>query len=354
LHKDILILLSLTGSKPTYFRKDDLVEAMLTGLRAVAEPTRLRLLLLCAEAELTVSDLVGILGQSQPRVSRHLKLLCDAGLLDRFREGAYAFYRLARRGAGAELARALLRLVPEDDPVVALDHERLEALKRERAASAAAFFRANAPQWDKIRSLYVAEPEVETALIALLPADGIGDFLDVGTGTGRMLELFGPRVEHAVGVDLSREMLAVARVNLERAGLRNCSLRQGDMYQLPLPSETFEAAVFHQVLHYAEDPRRALHEAARVLKPGGRLAIVDFAPHDVEALRAEQAHRRLGFADEEMLQWCEEAGFDPGPIAHLPGEPLTVTLWSARRRLAVPQQRRAVDAVGDLGERVSP
>jgi ubiquinone/menaquinone biosynthesis C-methylase UbiE/DNA-binding transcriptional ArsR family regulator len=329
------------------------VEAVLVGLRAVAEPTRLRLLLLCAEAELTVSDLVGILGQSQPRVSRHLKLLCDAGVLDRVREGAFAFYHLARRGPGAELARALLRLLPADDPVAALDHERLEALKRKRATAAADFFRANAPQWDKIRSLYVAEREVEAALIALLPADGIGDFLDVGTGTGRMLELFGPRVEHAVGIDLSREMLAVARVNLGRAGLRNCSLRQGDMYQLPLPSESFDAAVFHQVLHYAEDPRRALREAARVLKPGGRLAIVDFAPHEVEALRTEQAHRRLGFADEEVVQWCEEAGFDPGTIAHLPGEPLTVTLWSARRRLAVPRRRQAIGAIDDLGERVA-
>ena len=197
------------------------MDSVLAGLRAVAEPTRLRLVLLCAEAELTVSDIVGILGQSQPRVSRHLKLLCDAGVLDRFREGAFAFYRLARRGAGADLGRALLRLLSKDDPVAELDHQRLEALKRERAAAAAAFFRANAPQWDKIRSLYVGDREVEAALVALLPTEGIDDLLDVGTGTGRMLELFGPRVEHAVGVDLSREMLSVARVNLERAGLRN-------------------------------------------------------------------------------------------------------------------------------------
>ena len=329
------------------------MDSVLTGLRAVAEPTRLRLVLLCAEAELTVSELVGILGQSQPRVSRHLKLLCDAGLLDRFREGAFAFYRLARRGDGADLARALLRLLRQDDRVAALDHERLEALKRERAAAAAAFFRANAPQWDKIRSLYVADREVEAALIALLPTDGVDDLLDVGTGTGRMLELFGPRVQHGVGVDLSREMLAVARANMERAGLRNCSLRQGDMYQLPLASESFDAAVFHQVLHYAEDPPRALREAARVLKPGARLAIVDFAPHEVEVLRAEQAHRRLGFADGEMLQWCEDAGFDPGTIAHLPGDPLTVTLWSARRRLSMPRERPAGETTGDLGERAA-
>ncbi len=329
------------------------MDSVLAGLRAVAEPTRLRLVLLCAEAELTVSDLVGILGQSQPRVSRHLKLLCEAGVLDRFREGAFAFYRLARRGAGADLGRALLRLLSTNDPVAALDHQRLDTLKRERAAAAAAFFRANAPQWDKIRSLYVADREVEAALVALLPTEGIDDLVDVGTGTGRMLELFGPRIEHAVGVDLSREMLAVARVNLERAGLRNCSLRQGDMYQLPLAGESFDAAVFHQVLHYAEDPRRALREAARVLKPGARLVIVDFAPHEVEALRTEQAHRRLGFADEEMLQWCEEAGSDPGPSAHLPGEPLTVTQWTARRRLALPQQRGAAETTGDLGERMA-
>jgi len=314
------------------------MEHLVAELRAVAEPTRLRLLLLCAQGELTVGELVGILGQSQPRVSRHLKLLCDAGLLDRFKEGSFVLYRLARRGPGVALARALLGLVPETDPVMSLDRARLEALKRQRAEIASAYFRANAPQWDKIRSLYVAEPEVEAALLSLLSPDGIGDFLDVGTGTGRMLELFGPRAEHAVGVDLSREMLAVARVNLERAGLRNCSLRQGDMYQLPLANETFDAAVFHQVLHYAEDPARALQEAGRVLKPGGRLAIVDFAPHDIEALRAEQAHRRLGFADEEVVQWCTEAGFDLGPIAHLPGQPLTVTLWSARRRPAPARQ----------------
>lgn len=331
------------------------MDLVLAGLRAAAEPTRLRLLLLCAQGELSVGELVGILGQSQPRVSRHLKLLCDAGLLDRFRDGAFVFYRPARRGPGAELARLLLGMIPETDPVAALDRERLAALKRARAEAASAYFRANAERWGRIRSLYVAEREVEAALTALLPAEGIADFLDVGTGTGRMLELFGPRVEHAVGVDLSREMLAVARANLERAGLGNCSLRQGDMYQLPLPSEIFDAAVFHQVLHYAEDPARAIREAGRVLKPGGRLVIVDFAPHELESLRTEHAHRRLGFADDEVVQWCEEASFDPGPIAHLPGEPLTVTLWSARRRLAVARGSRADATPSRAGsERVSP
>jgi len=319
------------------------MDQVLIGLRAAAEPSRLRLLQLCAEGELTVSDLVGVLGQSQPRVSRHLRLLCEAGLLDRFRDGTFVFYRLARRGAGAKLARAVLEMVP-DAPLLALDRQRLDALRRERADAASAYFRRNAAQWDRIRSLYVDEREVEAALLALLPEQGIGDLLDVGTGTGRMLELFAPRVEHALGVDLSREMLAVARVNLERAGLRNCSLRQGDMYRLPLADESFDAAIFHQVLHYAADPVRAIREAARVLQPGGRLVIVDFAPHEVEALRSDAAHLRLGFADDEVVQWCVDAGFDPGVVVHLPGSPLTVTLWSARRRLALPSARRVTSA----------
>jgi len=315
------------------------VQELLAGLRAAAEPTRLRLLVLCAEGELTVSELTEILGQSQPRVSRHLKLLCDAGLLDRFREGSWVFYRLAER---ADLGRRLLELLPPSDPALALDRERLAQIKRQRAAQASDYFRANAAQWDRIRSLYVDEQEVEAALLKLLPEAGVRDLIDIGTGTGRMLEIFGPRVERALGVDLSREMLAVARVNLERANLRNCSIRQADMYQLPLPGGAVDAAVIHQVLHYAERPADAVAEAARVLRPGGRLVIVDFAPHQLEFLRDEHAHRRLGFADAEITQWCRAAGLEPEPVRRLPGDPLTVSLWTARRRAAAeaPAARR--------------
>jgi ubiquinone/menaquinone biosynthesis C-methylase UbiE/DNA-binding transcriptional ArsR family regulator len=309
------------------------MEELLAGLRAAAEPTRLRLLVLCAEGELTVSELTDILGQSQPRVSRHLKLLCDAGLLDRFREGSWVFYRLAETGA---LARRLLEMLPEEDPVLALDRERLLQIKRQRAEQAAAYFGVNAAQWDRIRSLYVDEKEVEAALLKLLPAEGLRDLLDIGTGTGRMLEVFGPHVAHATGIDLSREMLAVARVNLERAQLRHCAIRQGDMYQLPLAGASFDAVVIHQVLHYAERPAQVVAEAARVLRPGGRLLIVDFAPHDLEFLRREHAHRRLGFADAEMAQWCSAAGLESAPVRHLPGNPLTVSLWAAERRVAEP------------------
>ncbi|HZH28144.1 MAG TPA: metalloregulator ArsR/SmtB family transcription factor [Azospirillaceae bacterium] len=306
------------------------MDFLLAALKAAAEPTRLRLLALCAHGELTVSELTQILGQSQPRVSRHLKLLLDAGLLHRFREGTWAFFRVAENGPSAELARTLIDMIPSDDPALMLDLERLEAIKRARAEAAAAYFSENAMRWHSIRSLHVPEPEVERALEALLPA-GTGDLLDIGTGTGRMLELFGSRVGRAVGIDTSREMLAVARANLERAGLRHCQVRQADMYQLPFTSQSFDAVLIHQVLHYAETPADAVAEAARVLRPGGRLLLVDFGRHDLESLRTEHAHRRLGFDEPEVAGWLRQAGLQPGPAVRLPGDPLTVIIWPADR-----------------------
>src|SRR6059058_4933023 len=211
------------------------MDDLLAALRAVAETTRLRLLALCARGELTVSELAQILGQSQPRVSRHLKLLCDAGLLDRFREGSWVFYRLSSGTAASGLGRQLVGACGDADRTIALDLQRLAAIKRQRAELAAAYFRENAAQWDKIRSLYIDEREVEAALGDIIAAAGPADLLDIGTGTGRMLEVLGPQVGHALGIDQSREMLAVARVNLERAGLANSRVRLGDMYHLPLP-----------------------------------------------------------------------------------------------------------------------
>src|SRR6266852_5495746 len=204
---------------------------LLAALRAVAETTRLRLLVLCAGGELTVSELAQILGQSQPRVSRHLKLLCEAGLLDRFREGSWVFYRLRGGGPAGALARQLVAACGETDPTIALDLQRLSAIKRQRADLARAYFRDNAPQWHRIRSLYVDECEVEAALVEIVDAAQPRDLLDIGTGTGRMLEILASRAERALGIDQSREMLAVARVNLERVGRENSSVRLGDMYQ---------------------------------------------------------------------------------------------------------------------------
>lgn len=307
------------------------MDVLLSGLRASAEPSRLRLLTLCAHGELTVSELVQIIGQSQPRVSRHLKLLCEAGLLDRFREGTWAFYRLAERGSCAALGRMIVDLIPVDDATLALDLQRLEAVKRANADRAAEYFRRNAEEWDKIRSLHIAENKVEAALQSLLSGSEISDFLDIGTGTGRILELFGPRVERGVGIDLSRAMLSVARANLQHANLRNCQVRQGDMYQLPFPGASFDAVVIHQVLHFAEDPAEVIAEAARALRPGGRMVVVDFAPHDLETLRTEHAHRRLGFRDDEVARWFRSAGLVPGKPVQLDGDPLTVSLWPATR-----------------------
>jgi len=308
-----------------------LMQDLLTALKAAAEPTRLRLLALCAHADLTVSDLTRILGQSQPRISRHLKLLSEAGLLDRMREGNWVYYRLARRGVGAELGRTLVDALPQDDAQINLDLERLDAIKRARAAKAEAYFRRNAAKWDEIRSLYVAEEKVEQVLMGLLSGSRVGDLLDVGTGTGRILELLAPQAEHAIGLDMSREMLAVARANLDKAGLRNCELRQGDMYQLPLPPRSVDAVTFHQVLHFGETPAAAIAEAARVLRPGGRLLVADFAAHAVEDLRDTHAHRWLGFRDGDVRDWFLAAGLEPGEPVTLPGDPLTVVVWPAEQ-----------------------
>jgi len=300
---------------------------LLTSLRAAAEPTRLRILALCARTELTVSELMRILGQSQPRVSRHLKLLVEAGLLERFQEGSWVFHRAAREGLGARVLMHLADLTPAKDPVITRDGEQLDEIKRERAGAAADYFRANAAVWDQLRALHVDESEVENTILSLLPEDGLDDFLDVGTGTGRMLQLAASRIGQGIGIDASRDMLAVARTNLDKPGTGHCHVRQSDMYQMALPAKSFDAAVIHQVLHFADDPARAIAETARVLRPGGLMLVVDFAPHDLEELRDKHEHRRLGFTDAEVSGWFNQAGVETRRISHLQGKPLTVTLW---------------------------
>ena len=304
-------------------------DSLLVGLRAAGEPTRLRLLALCSLGELTVTELVNILGQSQPRVSRHLKLMVDAGLLDRFREGTWAFYRLGRDGGGADLARILAALIDEDDPVIAADLARLEEVKEIRQQRADAYFRAQAPVWNEVRALYVPEAEVERAMLGLFAGRSIGDLLDVGTGTGRALELMAGSVERAVGIDLNREMLAVARARIEELGLTHCQVRHGDVYRLPFAAASFDAVTVNQVLHFVDDPAAVLRETARVMRPGARVVVVDFAPHDIEDLRENHAHRRLGFSDGEVEGWFRAAGLVPGAGETLPGDPLTVRIWAA-------------------------
>ncbi|MCR9214024.1 MAG: metalloregulator ArsR/SmtB family transcription factor [Proteobacteria bacterium] len=307
------------------------MENLLQGLRAAGEETRLRLLVLCGHSELTVSELTQILGQSQPRVSRHLKLLCDAGLLDRYQEGSWVFYRLSGKSNAALLGRTLVDLVPESDPVVSRDLQRLEAVKKTRVIAAEQYFRENAAHWRQIRSLHVPEKEVENSLKQLFKGRDIVDFLDIGTGTGRMLELFGPEVEHAIGVDSSREMLSFARTAIEDAGLRNCQVRLADMYNLPFANQSQDAIIIHQVLHYADTPEKAIEEAARLLRKNGLLAIVDFAPHTIENLRTEHAHRQMGFSKNDISDYCRRAGLNPREVSILAGDPLTVNIWTATR-----------------------
>jgi ubiquinone/menaquinone biosynthesis C-methylase UbiE/DNA-binding transcriptional ArsR family regulator len=323
-------------------------DALNAALKAAGEATRLRVLALVAEAELTVSDLTDILRQSQPRISRHLKLLVEAGLVDRYREGAWAFFRLAEGGGSAELARALVARLDPTDPIVVRDRERLSAVRRARADAAQAYFRAHAAQWDRIRKLHVTDEAVEAAIGDALADKPFRSLLDLGTGTGRILELFGPHIERGLGIDLSLDMLHLARARLERAGLRHCSVRQGDIYDLPVPAGSFDVVVIHQVLHYLEDGGRAIREAARVLAPSGRLVVVDFAPHDLEFLREEHAHRRLGFADEAVAQWMAAAGLDVASHRSLPPDPgsdgkIAVSIWLGRDpRILMAKAKREV------------
>ncbi|MCZ7658067.1 MAG: metalloregulator ArsR/SmtB family transcription factor [Xanthobacteraceae bacterium] len=310
-------------------------EALNAALRAAGEDTRLRILALVAEAELTVTDLTEILGQSQPRISRHLKLMAEAGLLDRFREGSWAFFRLAEQDALAAIARSLVTHLDPTDPVLLRDRHRLAQVRGARAAAAQAYFRRHAAEWDRIRRLHVADEAVEAAMREALADRPIRSLLDLGTGTGRVLEVFGPQIERGLGIDMSLDMLLVARDRLERAGLRHCSVRQGDIYELNVPEGSFDVVVIHQVLHFLDDGARAIRAAARALRPQGRLLVVDFAPHDLEFLREEHAHRRLGFAPETVSQWMSAAGLAVEGHRTLAPEPgsegtIAVSLWLGR------------------------
>jgi ArsR family transcriptional regulator len=311
--------------------------SLVAALKAAAEPTRLRILLLLKAGELNVKDLTEILGQSQPRISRHLKLLSEAGLVERFRDGSWVYFHISDRTEGGRLTLRLLDAVAATDPVVIRDRERADAMKGAREAAAQAYFGMHAAEWDRLRVLHVADVDVEAAILETLGRGPFKLLLDLGTGTGRILELLADRYERGLGFDVNQSMLAMARAKLSAAGLHHAQVRHGDLYHVPVADGVADAVVMHQVLHFLSEPHIAIKEAARALAPGGRLLIVDFAPHDLEFLREEHAHERLGFAREQVNAWIGEAGLKPMSHADLApchggtGKQLTVSIWLAER-----------------------
>ena len=314
------------------------VDLLVSQLKAAGDESRIRLLALLRQGERTVKEMTEILGQSQPRISRHLKVLSEAGLVARSPEGSWVYYRLADEDVGQNVATGILGGLSVADTRLARDNERLAGLKRRNREAAERYFTEHAGHWDAIRSLHVPERQVEAAILARAGEGPFRAMLDIGTGTGRMLELFASRYERALGVDLSPAMLAVARSNLERAAIDHARVRLGDAMSLPVVRDSFDLVIIHQVLHFLDDPARAIAEAGGTLAPGGRLLIVDFAPHQLEELRQSHAHRRLGFGRAQMGHWISAAGLKLGAAEDLAPKMgsggLTVTIWSAVDRRA--------------------
>ena len=327
------------------------LESLLAGLRAAGEQTRLRILALCARGEWSVSELTKILGQSQPRVSRHLKLMVEAGLLERLPEGAQVYFRISDQASASKLAQALVSLIPESDSSLQRDLSQLQQVREARTQRAQDYFQKVAKSWETIRSMHVPQQQLEDALLEVVGSEPVGDLLDIGTGTGRMLEIFADRVTRGVGVDLSSGMLAVARTNIDRTGLTHMHARQGDMYHLPIDEESIDLAILHLVLHYSDDPTEVIREASRVLRTDGRLIVVDFAAHSEEYLRSEFEHRRLGFSDDEIYQYLVAAEISElEDTRQLVGDPLTVKIWMARKTdnlLAIRSRRKFVTTAGN-------
>lgn len=308
------------------------------AFRALADPTRLRIMRLVAAMELAVGEIAQVLGQSQPRVSRHIAILCDAGLAERRREGSWIFLRATAESGGDFCAGAarLLAIAESTDPefgaLCEADRHKLAAIRSSRESQAQDYFAQHADTWDELRRLHSPDEFVERALAGALAGEPLGTVLDIGTGTGRMVELFAASAKRIVALDKSPAMLRVARARLQHLGSDRIEMIQGDFINLPLSAAAIDTVLFHQVLHFAHDPAAVLREAARVIRPGGRVAIVDFAAHQREELRARHAHARLGFADQQMAGLLDQAGFSASePLALDEGE-LVIKIWVGKRR----------------------
>jgi ArsR family transcriptional regulator len=274
-------------------------EQLITHLKAFADPIRLRLLALCVRGECTVSELTHVMRQSQPRISQHLKQLCDAGLLERFRDGHFVYYRVPLGKAQATERRRLFALLPSDEPAYAKDFAKLCGLRAEQGLAV--------PEKDD-----EAMRHLHHALIELTVAMPLGDLIDIGSGRGRILKLLGSRAQRAVGVDIDADSRQLARAELLLAGIENCSLRNGDMYDLPFADGEFDTVILDDVIGNAEHPMTAIAEARRILKRGGRLLLlVQPDERDTRAL------------EKKLAVWCGAAGLRLAPPRRIPGkEPL--------------------------------
>lgn len=309
------------------------MHAALDIFRALGDPTRLRVVHLLRAMELAVGEIAQVMGQSQPRVSRHVRILAEAGLVERRKEGNWVFLRLSRAPDIAPFLTLFDRLQPAPGEALwqAADLARLAAVRADRAGAAESYFAEHAEEWDAIRSLHVPEVQVEAAMASLLEGQPLGHLLDVGTGTGRMIELFGAAADHVTALDRSPDMLRLARAKLPQDAGDKYVLLLGDFLDLPLDAASVQTVLLHQVLHYAQAPEAVIAETARVLANDGRLLIVDFAAHEREELRTRDQHARLGFSDDQIAGWCADAGLSLERTETLPGEELTVKLWLGRR-----------------------
>lgn len=323
------------------------MQAALDIFRALGDPTRLRIIHLLRAMELAVGEIAQVVGQSQPRVSRHVRILAEAGLVERRKEGNWVFLRLGKARVVAPFLALFERLEPSDSEVLwqAADLARLAAVRADRARAAESYFAEHAEEWDAIRSLHVAEAEVEAAMTALLGREPIGHLLDIGTGTGRMIELLGDAADAVTALDRSPDMLRLARAKLPQDAGDKYALLLGDFSALPLEPGSADTVVLHQVLHYAQAPELVIAEAARVTAANGRVLIADFAAHEREELRLRDQHARLGFSDEQIESWFAQAGLALERVETLPGQELTVQLWLGRRGSAhIRQQDERISA----------
>jgi len=307
------------------------VEKLLQGLRAAAEPTRLRIIALCGHAELSVNELVTILGQTQPRVSRHLKLLVEGGLLQRNKEGSRAYYRLSNEAEGLSLGQMLNDLIPEDDELHSLDLSRLSSVKAERVRYAESYADPYFQEITNLRDLWPPDEIIYEHILEMVKGRSVQHLLDVGTGAGRILKVLAPFIEKGTGIDNSLEMLSIARARLDQDGIRNCQVRVGDMYRLPFGQNSFDLITINSLLRYADQPKKVIAEAARVLKESGALLIVDLAAHDLSELRDEYSHSWLGFSEFEMLEMLTEESLGVSKLKHIDGQKLSLCIWLASR-----------------------